>query len=298
MRVLTYSQGLRIEDPGLVATLAIFCDKTWLPYERAGDAVQQVLAETGALTGALTALQNDPVRDAVRQWDETHDALFKEQVFERLPGPTAVDHSAHRHDFDGKSIAEIVGAQRSIYERLALRFHFTRGDLPGTEFFDSGTAVGDVDLARSVFFLDMPKLSVEPERILDLRADAQAHGLKEFWERIETEHRHAQTQGQPNSARAEKIRADFDKWNHERFNMRGYTAALGLVTTLAVYFWVPAAITGGTAEAVLLGAAAGAAASSVPAWFGEMNARWATYNKSRNKAFNCISRIDRRLART
>ena len=291
MRVVTYSQGLRIDEPTLVATLAIFCEKTWLPYERVGDTMQKVLEEAEALPDAVAALREDTVRQDVRQWDAALDDLFKEQIFERLPGPSATNHAAHRHEFDGQSIREIVGAPKSIYERLALRFHFTRGDLPGIEMFDSRTASGEIDLAQSVIFLNLPKLPpIEPKRILDLRADAQAHGLKEFWEMIEHEYRLAQAQGQPNAARAEKIRADFETWSRERFRLRGLTAGLGLVTTLAAYAWDPAGIAG-AAEAILLGAAA----STVPAWFGELNAWWVGYKKTQTQAFGCLSRIDRRI---
>ena len=184
-----------------------------------------------------------------------------------------------------------MGTDKSIYERLALRFHFTRGDLPGLELFDSGTAKSDVDLVRSVFFLNLPKVAAEPKALLDLRAEAQAHGLPEFWEMIEDEYQYAQAQGQPNMARAEKIRTDFDKWNRDRFTIRGYSIGLGLVTTLAAYSWVPSTGIAGAAEAILLGAAA----SSLPAWFGDLNARWAGYNKAKNKAFKCMSRIDRKI---
>lgn len=291
MRVLTYSQGLRIEDPALLATLAIFCEKTWLPYQSVGDTMQRVLEEEGALPAALAALQEDPVRDAIYAWDADYDDLFTEQIFERLPGPSAVDHAAHRDEFSDKSVAEIVGGPRSIYERLALRFHFTRGDLPGIEMFDSGIAQSEIDLARSVIFLNLPRLSpIEPEQVLDLRADVQAHGLKEFWEMIEHEYGLAQAQGQHNVARAEKIRADFDKWTSDRHALRGVTVGLGVVTTLAAYFFGPTGLAA-PGEGILLGAAA----STVPSWFGQLNAWRAGSKKTQNKAFKCISRIDRRI---
>ncbi|HEY3909837.1 MAG TPA: hypothetical protein VGM07_08100 [Stellaceae bacterium] len=291
MRVLTYSQGLRIDDPALLATLAIFCEKTWLPYQRVGDTMQKVLEEEGALPNALAALQKDPARDAIRAWDASYDDLFSEQIFERLPGPSAVDHSAHRDDFSDKSVAEIVGEPKSIYERLALRFHFGRGDLPGTEVFDSGVAHSEINLAQSVIFLNIPKLSpIAPKKMLDLRADVQAHGLKEFWEIIEHEYRLAQAQGQHNVARAEKIRADFDKWTAERTSLAGVTVGLGLVTTLAAYIWGATGVAA-AGEGILLGAAA----STVPSWFGPLNAWRVGFNKSRNKAFKCVSRIDRRI---
>ncbi len=291
MRVLTYSQGLRIEDPALLATLAIFCEKTWLPYQRVGDTMQKVLEEEDALPDAVIALQNDPVRGAVQAWDAAYGELFSEQIFERLPGPSAVDHSAHRDEFSDKPIAEIVGAPKSIYERLALRFHFGRGDLPGLEMFDSGAAQSEINLAQSVIFLNLPKLSpIEPKRILDLRFDAQAHGLKEFWEMIEHEYRLSQAQGQHNVARAEKIRADFEKWAGERRALTGVSVGFGLVTTLAAYIWGPTGVAA-AGEAILLGAAA----STVPPWFGQLNAWRAGFNKDRNKSFKCISRIDRRI---
>ncbi len=291
MRVLTYSQGLRIEDPALLATLAIFCDKTWLPYQSVGDTMQKVLEEEGALPAALAALQEDPVRDAIYAWDADYDDLFTEQIFERLPGPSAVDHAAHRDEFSDKSVAEIVGGPRSIYERLALRFHFTRVDLPGTEMFDLGIAQSDVNLAQSVIFLNVPKLSqIEPKKILDLRADVQAHGLREFWEMIEHEYRLAQAQGQHDAARAEKIRADFDKWTSERRALMGVTVGLGVVTTLAAYFFGPTGVAA-PGEGILLGAAA----STVPSWFGQLNAWRVGFNKDRNTAFKCMSRIDRKF---
>ena len=110
MREITYSQGVQIQDPSLAATLAIFCGRTWLPYERTGDAMRDALKASGALPEAVAVLENDPARDAIRAWDDKYDQLYREQVFERLPGPTATDHSKHRHDFDEQSIAEITGA--------------------------------------------------------------------------------------------------------------------------------------------------------------------------------------------
>ena|SRR5271155_3613995 len=79
---------------------------------------------------------------------------------------------------------------------------------PGIEIFDSGSARGEVDLVRSVFFLNLPKLAVQRGGILDLRADAQAHGLAEFWQLIESEYQYAQVHGQSNQATGQKIRAD------------------------------------------------------------------------------------------
>ncbi len=43
IREITYSQGLVVEDPVLLATLCIFCGTVWLPYDRVGDAIQDVL---------------------------------------------------------------------------------------------------------------------------------------------------------------------------------------------------------------------------------------------------------------
>ena len=143
-----------------------------------------------------------------------------------------------------------------------------------------------------MLFLDLPKLTViKPKRMLDLRADAQAHGVDQFWEMIEHEYQLAQAQGQPNVARAEKIRADFEKWLHGRYWMRGYSLSLGLITTLAVYAWGPQGL-GAAAEGILLGAAA----SSIPAWFGELNAGWVGLQRKDRKAFRCMSRIDRKLS--
>lgn len=291
MRTITYSQGVCIDDPGLVATLAIFCGKTWLPYDRVGDTMQKVLEESGALPEAAVSLRNDPARNAIHNWDESYDVLYEEQVFERLPGPSAVDHSTHRDAFDRKTIDEIAGAQKGIYERLALRFHYMRGDLPGIEMLDAGDAHGEVDLARSVIFLDLPKLKrVEPTRLLDLRADAKAHGLDQFWDMIENEYRKARAQGQPNFARAEEIRREFVEWNRGLSGIRGLIAGTAFVTTLAVYCWGPTGMAS-PAEGILLGAAA----STIPAWFSELNKRLVTYRRQDRQAFTCLSRIDRKL---
>jgi hypothetical protein len=288
MREITYSQGLTIEDPALVTTMAVFCGKVWLPYDRVGDALQDALAD--ARPQASRALQTDPARDRVQGWDAQYRDLFQAGVIERLPGPRHDSHQ-HRHDFEGHSIEEIIGERKSLYERAALRFHFTRANLPGVELFNTGVPKSEVDLASSLFFLDLPKIATNVDHILELRAEAQNGDVVQFWQMIEEQARYAAAQNEHEVARAEKIRAEFAKWNEDRFKFRGTTLGLTLLATLAWYWWTPEL--GWVAAAT--GLSVGAAMSVVPQWLGDVNARWATRNMQARRAFKCISCVDRKI---
>src|SRR6266851_1704296 len=164
MREITYSQGLIIQDPILVATLSVFCAKVWLPYSEVGDAVQEALISEGALPQAIEALRTDPTRQKVAAWEADYAPLFECGALARLSGPRHGPHE-HRHEFDDRSVAEIVGEERPIYERLGLRYHFTRADLPGVEFFDAGHPRNQVDLAAALFHLELPKITAHPAAI-------------------------------------------------------------------------------------------------------------------------------------
>jgi hypothetical protein len=288
VREITYSQGLTIEDPGLLATLSVFCGKVWLPYDRVGDALQDVLWE--ARPEVSRALERDPARHRVQEWDTQYKDLFRAGAIERLPGPRHDSHK-HRRDFEDHTIEDIIGERRTLYERVALRFHFTRANLPGVELFNTGTPKQEVDLASSLFYLDLPKLSTNVENMLELREEAHKKDIGQFWQMIEEQANYAAAQNQPQLARAEKIRSDFATWNEDRFKLRGTTLGLSLLATLAWYWWTPEL--GWVAAAT--GLAVGAGMSVVPQWLGDINAKWATRNMKAREAFKCISCVDRKI---
>src|SRR5271170_2167053 len=106
MRELTYSQGVVVDDPVLLATLCVFCDKIWLPYDRVGDAVQDVL--TDARPEVAEALRRDPTRNRIAGWEAQYADLFKDRALQRLPGPSQDTHQ-HRNDFTDRSVEDVVG---------------------------------------------------------------------------------------------------------------------------------------------------------------------------------------------
>jgi hypothetical protein len=108
---------------------------------------------------------------------------------------------------------------------------------------------------------------------------------------IEKEATYAEAQNQTSLSRSEKIRSEFKQWNRDRFRFRGTTLGLGLLTTLAWYWWTP--ISGWTGVETAL--AVGAGLSVVPQWLGDINARWVERNMKANKAFKFIGRVDRKI---
>jgi hypothetical protein len=94
MRELTYSQGVVVDDPVLLATLCVFCDKIWLPYDRVGDAVQDVLTE--ARPEVAEALRRDPTRNRIAGWEAQYADLFKDRALQRLPGKPRFSSTSQR----------------------------------------------------------------------------------------------------------------------------------------------------------------------------------------------------------
>ena len=202
----------------------------------------------------------------------------------RLPGNSPLDHVQHR-----ESDKPLEGP---VYDRVILKFHLIRGTItPGIEFFDDGEAKARVDLAKSIFYIDLPKLTVaSPQQILSFRHEAHRAGIADFWREIEEQSKWATGAGQSPVARGEKIRQDWEKWNRDRAWSRGAGVAAGALTTFVVWAWGPHGLES-AAEAL----AAGAALGFIPPWFTEWHARWIEYNSHRREAFKCISRVDKAI---
>ena len=284
MREITYSQGVTISDSATLSTLAVFCDRVWLPSIQPAEAVAEAFEAEVHSTGAwpkgeaiVKAIRSD---ESVSKWEEQYRPLFEANVLRRLPQtPGSPNEHNHRGEFDGKSIDEVFGAGKSVYERIALRYHLLRTDLPGAEFFESGADAKSVDLAKAVFHIQLPKISADPDRILEVREAAQKSNIGQFWEMIDEQAMYAEAEGKSAINRAEKIRAEFKKWKDDFFKFRGVLAGAALLTTLCWYSstWTP-----------LL---AFAAMSSL----GDVNRWWLTTREKEHKAFRFISKLDEKL---
>ena len=289
MREITYSQGLIIEDPSLLSTLSVFCKKVWLPETKTAEAVADSFAAEIDASGpwergeaVVKAIRSDNTPVKVQTWELQHKLLFEEGVLNRLPRSfVPPGQQSHREDFSDKSIEEIFGANKPIYERLALRYHLTRADLPGLELFDCGEAKQRVDLAAAVFHLSLPQLNAEAEKIMELRHSAQHADIGQFWDMIEEQAAYGKADGKPALARAEKIRSDFKKWKDDFFKFRGALLGTGLLTTLCWYSsaWAPLAT------------------FAAMAWLGEVNRWWVARKEQEHVAFKFINRIDSTFAK-
>lgn len=282
VREITYSEGVVIDDPALMATLTIFCEKIWLPDTTVADHVQAALRDANDPAG--DPVKWDERRATVQEWEHVRRDLFSEGVVRRLPPNSPEDHTEHR-----PSQKTLEGP---LYDRVCMRFHLIRGMVPpGTEFFDDGGAKAQADLAKSLFYLELPRIvAANPDQILSLRYEAQEAGLESFWGEIEEQTRLALGQEQNLVARAEKIRDDFAKWNRDRVWVRTGAITAGAMTTVALWAWGPDGLAA-PMEALVSGALLG----FVPPWVTEWHAQWIDYNKHRRKAFKCISRIDRKM---
>lgn len=292
MQELTYSQGLIIEDPTLLATLSIFCAKVWLPYAHyAHDLAHQsnlILERVPwedwppRAQELIEAVRSDPWVDKIINWDEQYSPFFKEGVLQRL---TRRPHEHHEPTRFVGHLSEVFGKMYGgpetlgVYAGLGLHYHLARTDNPGIELFDAGSRKKSVDLVGSLFYLQLPKISADPEKVLDLRSVARKSGVAEFWEMIDEHVHYAETRAELNPARAEKIRKEFKKWTKDRWKFRGKSLYVGLLTTLAWF------------DSKFAPFASFAAAD----WIGEVNQWWAGRKQNEGKAFKFISRIDGRL---
>jgi hypothetical protein len=290
MKVLTYSQGLLIDDPFLLSTLSVFCERVWLPETRTAeavaDSVEKEIAQSGPweLGEAISrGIRSDNTPEKIEQWEQQYRQLFENGALKRLPRSSATlgQQHAHRHDFDDESIEEVLGTEKPIYERLALRYHLMRADLPGIELFDSSEAKERAELARAVFYLDLPKLNADPDRIWELREAAQRADIAQFWDMIEEQSAYGQSEGKPALVRAEKIRTEFKKWKDDFSKFRGALAGTGLLITLCWFSSVFAPL----------------ATFSAAMWLGDVNRWWVARQEREHRAFKFIARIDRKLSR-
>ena len=91
MREITYSQGLIIDDPSLLTTLAVFCKQVWLPNTQPAEDVAAAFAATIAELGPeprieaiVKAIRSDDTPARIQSWEQQHKLLFQENVIKRL----------------------------------------------------------------------------------------------------------------------------------------------------------------------------------------------------------------------
>jgi len=283
MKEITYSQDIVINDKDLLATLSIFCKKIYLPYPYVANdvyasALQVDHPQKDEFLKHLEQLrENDPERDLSFRFRDNHPILFGNNIIEFLPVHRYKDHK-HRHIDDTEEVEnEMYGNldHRGVSTKVILRHHIIRDDLPGTEFFEGKTQHGEIELARSIFHLELPKISGDDEKIFELRNLAQRKDINEFWERIEEQVEYADASNENYMARSEKIRKDFTKWTGENLKFRARGLVVGGLIGLCfvnLHFVKPAAVVG--AE-----------------WIGEANRRWIERKSLRTESFKFMSRI-------
>jgi len=280
---VTYSQDLIIRDQALLATLSIFCNKTYLPYQ--GVANDLCIAAAGIDDSIIEKVNASLAVDSevaeVKAWMQEHDALFREGALEMLPVHRFREHRHRNLDNTNEKLDEMYPnlRRRGLFAGLALNLHCIRDDLPGIELFESGHSGADIRLARSVFFVEVPKISAKDDELCDIRKAAQVSGLKDFWRMIEQQIGYASDES--SVTRAEKIRKDFTEWQRDHWVFRGESiAVMGLVTLCFLHI--------GFAPLASLAAAK---------WIGEANRRWAERKSITHNAFKFISTIDGKIQR-
>ena len=290
MREITYSQDLVIDDPNLLATLCVFCEKVWLPADLIKTrnlifALKRTLQNNQKLAPFAAQISDAMSRryheDILSTWEDKYTILFREGILERL----------HIDAFDREKVKDVQVFERTFKQlygdmttprfAASLGYHLVRVHVPGLQLFDAGHPKKVVDVAGSVFHLQLPKITASPESILELRHRAHTSNIAQFWEMIEEHARYAEAQGEASLVRAEKIRNDFKQWNKDRWKFRGKSLYVGLLTTLAWYTWSASG--------------AGLATLAAADWIGEVNQRWAQRKEKEGRSFKFITRVDAKL---
>jgi hypothetical protein len=286
MREISYSQDLVINDPKLLATLCVFCEKVYLPYPGVARDIHTAatMSNTDELVQSIERQwENDPEKNLSYDWRDQHQLLFTNGIIEFLPVHRHVEHR-HRHlDDTEEARTQLYGdtRKRGITSNLALNHHTIRDDLPGIDFFDGSLNAGAIELPKEFFSLGLPTLSGNDEQICELRDVAQQKGIKEFWEMVDEQVRLADAKKESYITRAETIRKDFDKWAADFWKFRG--AGLGVLALTALCF----------VNSTVTPFATIAACS----WLGEVNQRWAQRKTLTHQAFKFINRFRGTLLR-
>jgi hypothetical protein len=276
MKEITCSQDLLIEDKNLLAALCIFGGKVWLPYNHCAEDFVQAAAELPEEQQSVAAsLAADPTRSRINKWEEEHRLLFKEGIVEYLPagGQAYTRRQGATDDLFYAAYGDVV-KERGIITQLCLRFHFGR-ETAGLSFFEGAEDAGEVELARSIFRLEIPKISGDDDAICELRGQAQKRDIKQFWQMIEELEARATGSGENYVRRAEKIQMDFEKWAGDRWVFRGKSLATGGLILLCLYnsnFWPLASLAGCS-------------------WIGDLNKAWAQRHDPKRKAFKFMARL-------
>ena len=275
---VTYSQDLIIRDPALLATLGVFCKRTYLPYHGVAEDVRLAASEadyTAMVENIDRELANDPEVEELERWKDQHALLLNEKILEFLPRQSSHQPSDHPADRNPGDIYPDFD-QRGAFAKSALGLHAIRADLPGTALFECDRSSGDVELAKEVMFIEAPKIQANDEEICQLRETAQRRGIEEFWQFIEQQATYANGVDESYIARAEKIRNDYSAWWNDNWLFRG--KALGVLGLVTLCF----------ASSAFAPFATFAGAS----WIGEVNHKWAQRKMLKNQAFKFISKVD------
>lgn len=308
MRELCYSQGSIVHDNVLLCTICVFFKKVWLPN---WEVLDQTLAfdkevysplleefakgrrkiselsheEQAELRAIALRVKGYYYREQIMEWETKYLALFKNGILERLaPVGTPVEMPGGFRLYrlpggPGMDPSDIRRATKNPYDRDVLNYHLMRTDLPGIVLFDAGKTKKAIELAGALFHIDLPKITGSLDAVMELREVAQKKGIEQFWQMVEEHAEYALAQGQTDLARAEKIREEYKKWSQDLLQFRGKTLWLGLLTTL-VWF----------NSAFLIPVTVGAMN-----WIGEANRIWIQSKQKEGRAFQWMSRVDRKL---
>lgn len=278
MKEITYSEDVIIRDPNLLATLAIFCGKIYLPYPNTAHDLHSVLADADipAFEGFVKSFVDDPEKDLTAQWKEKHALLFQEGILEFLPIHS--DPRYHReHDAQVHLSRKGDTRKRSIVTHFILFHHLMRNDLPGLEFFEGGTGTetGAIELSQEIFAIELPSVSANDADICELRLMAQNEDVRQFWEMIEEQVKRSDGTREDYIARAEKICDEATRWRNDNWKFRmGGLVFTGLISLcfLNSVFLAPTGIIAYN-------------------WLSEANRRWAERKERENSAFRFVSRV-------
>lgn len=280
---VTYSQDVIIEDERTLAALAVFCEKVYLPYHGVARDLQTAAHEVHDFLAADidAALQNDQSWRLIEEWKKKHALLLSQGVVEFLPLHRFKEHR-HRHIENTASVElDVYGdtKSRGLTAGLALRNHLIRDDLPGAEFFESGKSAGQVKLARSLFFFELPGFTATDEVLCELRKTAFKCGISDFWKMIDVQANYAGAAYEDYGERSEEIRKQYTKWWQDNLKFRGKSLAVLALSMLCF----------GSSEFTPVTTLAAAD------WIGEVNLKWARRKSAENQAFKFISRLDGRI---
>ncbi len=283
MREVTYSQDMVIKDKELLGSLCVFCGKIYLPCPSIASDLYQAACRAGhpLKDGMARLLSHDPEKNVSDDWREAHALLFENGTIGFLPPHEFGKHERRyldeRDQIAGRVYEDLY--ERGITTTLALGHHIIRDDVPGIEFFEGADHTDVSQLAESIFFVEIPRVSADDTQVCELRELAHRKDLGRFWDMIDEQVASPDDDQRDYLARAQQIRDDFRRWTKDDWAFGGNSPAVSGTITLC---FVNSCLT----PLATLGGAS---------WIGEVNRRWAQRKDSRDQTFKFISRVNGRI---